>query len=304
MKPLLFGGLLAALLAPAWPQQLQSPPVISVKTDLVTLAVTVVDARGRFVGGLQQQDFSVFDEREQRPIEFFSSEDIPATIGLVVDSSSSMRERRDDVTVAATAFAAISHPGDEFFTVNFNEAVWPGLPPGVPFTQDVAQLRAALTAAPARGMTAVYDAVDRALDYLAFGSRDRKALIVVSDGGDNASSRTLDGVLDHARRSGAAVYTVIIVNPNDHGARPGTLKRLAADTGGRAFAPDSSAEVVGAFQQIARDIRSGYTIGFVPPESATGFRSIQVIAKTADNARLVARTRAGYYADGSRQGDR
>src|SRR6185369_15334556 len=103
------------------------------------------------------------------------------------------------------AFVESSHPLDELFTVNFNERVWPGLPPNVAFTRDAAQLRAALDSAPAQGMTAPYDAVALALAHIQLGTRDRKALIVVSDGGDNASAHTLPDVLDHARRAGIVI---------------------------------------------------------------------------------------------------
>lgn len=301
MRPLpclaLFLGLWSAL-GSASPQQHVEPlPVLTVKTDLVTLPVTVVDRRGEFVSGLRQEDFVVYDNGELQMIEFFTSEDVPATIGLVVDSSGSMRERRDDVTAAATAFAGISHPLDEFFTLNFNEVVWPGLPPHLPFTEDMDELRDALAAAPAAGMTALYDAVDRGLDYLERGTRDRKALIVVSDGGDNASGRTLDAVLEHARLTSAVIYGVSIVDLDDHEAKPEVVKQLARETGGRAFTPKRADEVMDAFAQIARDIRSSYTIGFSPPDTGEGgFRTVRVVADAGNGRQLSVRTRAGYYA--------
>jgi Ca-activated chloride channel family protein len=281
----------------ASPQQTDRPPVLSVTTDLVTLAITVVNRDGTFVEGLRPEHFNVFDNGERTPIEFFSSEDLPATIGLVIDSSGSMRDKREQVTAAATAFAALSHPLDELFTINFNERVWPGLPPAVEFTADRDQLRVALAGAPAQGMSAVYDAVDRALAYLEHGTRDRKALIVVSDGGDNASAHSLDQVLQRARRSTAIVYAVTIFDRDDHDARPRILKRLARDTGGEAFTPRGASEVVQSFEQIARELRSGYTIGIQPPDRIDGnFRSIRVVADAGDGRTLVARTRAGYYA--------
>jgi Ca-activated chloride channel family protein len=295
-----FLGLLGAF-GPVPPRQKEEPPpILSVRTELVTLPVTVIDRRGRFVTGLRQEDFTVYDGGERRTIEFFTGEDMPATIGLVIDSSSSMRDRREHVTTAATAFGASSHPLDEFFTINFNEAVWPGLPPSIAFTEDRDQLRAALSVAPARGMTALYDAIDRALGHLQLGTRDRRALIVVSDGGDNASSGTLDAVLDGARRTGAVIYTVTLWHPDDRDARPRVMKRLARETGGEAFTPARADDVIGAFAQIAREIRSGYTIGFVPPATADGgFRSIQVVVDAGDRRHLVARTRAGYHAGAS-----
>jgi Ca-activated chloride channel homolog len=281
----------------ASPQQIDRPPVLSVETDLVTLAITVVDREGIFVGGLRPQHFTVYDNGESRPIEFFTSEDLPATIGLVIDSSGSMRGKREQVTAAAMAFVALSHPLDELFTVNFNERVWPGLPPTLAFTADRDQLRLALADAPAQGMSAVYDAVDRALAHLEHGTRDRRALIVVSDGGDNASSQGLDHVLERARRSTAVVYAVTLFDADDHDARPRVLKRLARATGGEAFTPRDASEVVRSFEQVAHELRSGYTIGIQPPDShARGFRSIRIVVDAGDGRRLVARTRAGYYA--------
>jgi Ca-activated chloride channel family protein len=308
MKPLPYLGLflgLCSAFASASPQENEPPVILSVETGLVTLPVTVIDRRGGFVTGLRQEDFTVYDNGERQTIQFFTSEDVPATVGLVIDSSSSMRGRREDVTAAAAAFAAMSHPLDEFFTVNFNEVVWPGLPPSVAFTEDADRLRAALSGAPAQGMTALYDAVDRALDHLQLGTRDRKALIVVSDGGDNASSQTLDAVLEHARRTNAVIYAVTLAEPDDREARPRVLKKLARDTGGNAFVPARSADVMRSFTQIATELRSGYTIGFIPPETTDGgFRSVRVVADPGGHRQLTVRTRAGYYAEPSGRTDR
>jgi Ca-activated chloride channel homolog len=296
-------SLVLALLAAAGSassQQRVDAPVLSISTDLVSLTVTVVDRRGALVPDLRAEHFTVYDNDEPRPIQFFTSEDVAATIGLVVDSSGSMRGRRDDVTAAATAFADMSHPRDEFFTLNFNEAVWPGLPPQIAFTEDTGQLRAALSAAPAQGMTAVYDAVSRGLAHLRGGTRDRKALVVISDGGDNASRQTLDDVVESARMSDAVIYAVTFADPDNRDGRRQVMKTLARDTGGRAFIAKNGKDVLQAFAQIAREIRSGYTIGFEPSDTSTGgFRSVRVVVHTDDDDQLVARTRVGYYAGSS-----
>jgi Ca-activated chloride channel family protein len=296
----MFTALLLALSATAGStaaQQQEQPPILSVRTDLVTLPVTVVDQRGALVTGLRVEDFTVYENGRPHPIEFFTSEDLPATIGLLIDSSGSMRGRREAVTLAAGAFAAMRHSRDEFFTLNFNEAVWPGLPPAVLFTEDMEELEAALEAAPAQGMTALYDALYRALDYMELGTRERRALIVVSDGGDNASTRTLDAVVERARRTTVVLYSVTFPDRDNRDARPGVLKRLARETGGRAFAPDTTAEVSQAFTRIADEIRSGYTIGFTPAEASTPeFRAVRVVADGRDGRMLIVRTRAGYYA--------
>jgi Ca-activated chloride channel family protein len=198
------------------------------------------------------------------------------------------------------AFAAMSHMLDELFVVNFNERVWLGLAPSVAFTEDMDDIRAALADTPAQGMSALYEAVDRALDHLQLGVHDRKALIVVSDGGDNASVRTLDAVLDHARRTQAVIYAVAPFDPDNREAKPAALKMLARETGGRAFLARRSDDVTRSFTEIAKELRSGYTIGFEPPEpTAHAFRPIRVIVNAGGTRSLVARTRAGYYAEPS-----
>jgi Ca-activated chloride channel family protein len=283
-------------------QQHTEPPILSISTDLVSLNVTVVDLHGALVPGLRQEHFSVYDNGTRQTIQFFASEDIAATIGLLIDSSGSMRGRRDQVTTAAAAFVAMSHPLDEFFTLNFNEWVWPGLSPDVPFTADVDRLRAALSAAPAEGMTALYDAVSRGLAHLRRGTRDRKALVVISDGGDNASVQTLDDVVQGARQSDAAIYSLTFFDPDNRDGQRRVLKTLTRDTGGRAFVAKDGADVTRWLAQIAREIRSGYTIGFVPNDTThNGFRSIRVVVDPGDHRHLIARTRAGYYAGPSQR---
>jgi VWFA-related protein len=150
---------------------------------------------------------------------------------------------------------------------------------------------------PAEGMSAVYDAVDRALDHLALATRDRKALVVLSDGGDNASSQSLAGVTRRARQSGAVVYSVALLDHDNHDAKPRVLRTLARETGGSAFTPRHGSDVTSALAQIARDLRSGYTIGFAPRDTGeSGYRSIRVVADAGDGRPLVVRTRTGYYA--------
>ena len=296
-RAFVFIAAVATALAATASQQDVVAPVLSVHTDLVTLPVTVVDPEGGFVTRLRQEHFTVYDNDQPQHIEFFSSDDLPVTVGLVIDCSGSMQSKRTEITAAVTAFAAMSHPLDEFFTVNFNEHVWLGLPPPLTFTQDADQLRAALARAPSAGMTALHDGVDRGLAHLRNGTRDRRALIVVSDGGDNASLHTVEEVVQQARMAGAPIYSVTVFDPNDHTARPRLLKTLARETGGRVFTPRSTAEVMAAFAQIAREIRTGYTIGFVPAETmAASFHVLRVVVDTGTRRGLTARTRAGYYA--------
>src|SRR4029078_6481165 len=167
-------GLWVALASAAPQKETERRPTITVETDLVMLSVTVLDRHGALVPGLTQEHFKIYDNGQPKTIEFFTSEEIPAAVGVGVGSSSSMRGRRQEVTAAATAFANVSHPLDEFFTMNFNEAVLPRLPPPLVFAKNVEQLRSALAQAPARGMTALYDAIDRSLAHLLLVKRDRK----------------------------------------------------------------------------------------------------------------------------------
>ena len=293
---------LASLVAAASPAQRTDAPVLTIGTDLVTLTVTVVDRRGALVTGLRPEHFRVYDNGDPQTIQFFTSDDLPATIGLVIDSSASMRGRREHMTTAAAAFIDMRRPLDEFFTLNFNEVVWPGLPSSVVFSEDRDQLLAALSTLPAQGMTAVYDAIERGLTQLQRGTRDRRALILVSDGGDNASAQTLAVVLEHARRTNAVIYSVTFFDPDNRDARPDVLKTLARETGGRTLTPRRAEQVTRSFARIAEEIRSGYTIGFAPADTSVGgFRSIRVVVDAADDRQLIARTRAGYYAGSRRE---
>ena len=152
----------------------------------------------------------MYDNGEQQPIQFFTNEEMPATVGLVIDSSGSMREHRDEVTAAASAFAASATRSTNSSRSTSTKPSGPGCRQVSPSPSNLDQLRRALARAPAIGMTAVFDAVDRALDHLQLGTRDRKVLILVSDGGDNASSQTLAAVVEHARRTNAVIYSVAL----------------------------------------------------------------------------------------------
>jgi VWFA-related protein len=269
---------------------------------LVVLHATVIDRQGGFVSDLGQHDFEVFEDGKPQQIRVFTNEDVPVTVGLVVDHSSSMRPKLAEVTAAARAFVKLSNPEDEMFVVNFNEHVSLGLPAKIRFTDSVAQLEDAITAAPADGQTALYDAIAKALDELQAGSRDKKVLIVVSDGGDNASALSQAQVMRLAGQSSAVIYTIGIFDANDGDQNPGMLRRLAQVTGGEAFLVDQVLEIVTVSKRIARDIRHQYTIGYepanVPREGAS--HAIRVQAHAKGRERLSVRTRTSYVAGGER----
>jgi Ca-activated chloride channel homolog len=245
-------------------------PTFSSRADLVVLQVSVIDRRAGFVAGLPRDAFVVREDGRAQPIAVFEQDDTPVTVGLVIDNSTSMVPRRDAVKAAGLAFAQSSHPQDELFTINFNEQIWPGLPPGQPFTSDHATLRQALERSTARGKTAMFDAVLTALRYADRGTQPRKVLILVSDGNDNASQATLSDVLDAALRNDVVIYTICLTDPNDREAKPQILRELAKITGGESFSPKSNDDITPALERIAKDIRSSYTIGYAPPQAAPG----------------------------------
>lgn len=271
--------------------------ILSSHTDLVALPVTVVDRDGRLVAGLRPEQFAVYENDAPQPLAFVAQDDTPVTVGVIIDNSGSMRTKRDDVIAAGLAFAESSNPLDELFTLNFNERVWPGLPPGVSFASGFDQLRVALSTVTARGMTALYDAVTMGLDHLDEGTLTRKVLIVVSDGGDNASTARLKTVVDKARASNAVMYTVGLIDPDDSETNRGVLKQLAQLTGGAAFFPDQPGQVKEVFERIAEEIRSTYTLGYVPPDLPRNgdFRRVRVTVTAPDRRGLTARTRSGYF---------
>jgi Ca-activated chloride channel homolog len=286
----------------------QSPPrpnnqsdnqeTIKINVDLVVLHATVQNHKGIPVSGLGKEDFQVYEDGVLQEIESFSHEDIPVTVGLVIDNSGSMRPKRTEVIAAALAFARASNTKDQIFVVNFNEHVSFGLPANTPFTGKTAQLEFALSKVVADGMTALYDAVAAALEHLKKGDRDKQSLIVISDGTDNASRHNLARIMLLARQSEAIIYTIGIYDRDDPDRNPGSLKQLAKATGGEAFLPGSVKDVVPICERIARDIRNQYTITYVPTNiNYDGkYRVIQVKARAPDRGRLRVRARAGYYA--------
>ena len=292
--------------APA-PQDRNSESLrISVDVDLVVLHATVSDRQGGFVSDLGEKDFEVDEDGVPQSIRLFRNEDVPVTAGLIVDHSTSMAQRMPEVTAAAQAFVRSSNRDDQMFVVNFNEKVYLGLPAAIRFTDSTAELRDAIAATPIRGMTALYDAIAKGLEELQAGSRDKKVLIVVSDGGDNASAHSLAQVMKLAGQSNAVIYTVGIFQAEDKERNLGVLKDLAQATGGEAFLPEELPEVTAICERIARDIRHQYTIGYVPnnPTHDGVYHAIRVLARAeGHHGRLSVRTRTGYIASGEPRRD-
>lgn len=304
---LIFGSL---VVAGTLAQAAGFPPAISTQTeparsqvfraeaDLVVLPVTVTDRHGEFVPGLKAEDFQVYENNKLQKISLFTQTDRPIAVGLVIDGSGSMRPNRAEVLQGAKDFLASSNPQDQVFVVNFNEKASLGLPPSVPFTSNVSELEAAVLRSPTAGMTALYDAIALALHHLAVSTRNKKALIVISDGGDDASYTNFRQVLNSARHGSAIIYTIGIISKGQADINPGVLRRLAHDTGGEAYFPKSAADLPAIYHRIAEDLRAQYTIGYVPGNRTHDgtYRTIRVTVQPKGHGKLEARTRKGYFA--------
>lgn len=277
----------------------QDQPKISITTEMVVLPVNVTDPNGAFVSGLQKEQFRVYEDGRIQNVTLFAEEDSPVTAGILVDHSRSMRSKLSDVGAAVSTFARSSNPEDEMFVVDFNDTVSVQSLAGKPFTSDPRVLERAVSAVSAQGQTALYDAIAEGLKHLELGNREKKALIIVSDGGDNASRHKFSEVLSLARRAHAVIYSVGLFGSSDE-ENPAALEKLCRETGGIAFFPRPSQSISEIATAIARDIREQYTIGYAPPKELHGnsFRKIAVKVSAPDRGRLRVRTRTGYLASG------
>jgi Ca-activated chloride channel homolog len=274
----------------------QEPSFRSSSTELVVLPVVVTGKRGQFVADLDKERFAVFDNGRRVDVDFFSNEDAPVVVGLVIDASSSMGPKLGEVIAAALRFASSSNPNDELFAIRFNDDVQDAVPDHrFLLASDRVALEGALTSMRAQGRTALYDALLVALDHLEESSRARKILIAISDGGDNASQATLDRVLARARASNATIYTIGLFDNVDPDKNPRVLKELAHTTGGERFLPRSAGPLVQVCERIAREIRSGYTIGYAPPDRDGIYHRVRVVVDAGDR-HVEVRTRPGYFA--------
>jgi len=266
---------------------------------LVLLDVSVKDRAGSFVKGLSKEAFDVFENNVSQNITVFANNDLPVTVGILVDESGSMAPKRADVLAAAETFIQESNSRDEIFVLNFNDTVKRGLPNQTLFSDNIKQLRSALYRGIPGGKTALNDAVVDGLKQLELGTRGRKALIVISDGGDNASQYKRQEMLDKIEGSVATVYTIGLFDANDSDRNPGVLNRLAKISGGQAYFPESSSRMASVCRDIAEDIRARYTIGYLPQErKGTGSqRHIRISARIPGHAKLTARARTSYRYD-------
>lgn len=266
------------------------------EVDEVTLHATVVDQNNRLITDLGRNDFQVFEDGQPQKIVSFRREDIPVAMGIVIDNSGSMRDKRPAVNAAAISLVKSSNPQDKVFIVNFNEEYFLDQD----YTASIPKLDDALQRIEARGGTALYDATVASSDHLKkSGPLEKKVLLVVTDGEDNASRESLEQAIRTLQaENGPTVYTIGILGDEHSKRAKRALREMAEETGGVAFFPKDVSEVDAITQQIAHDIRNQYTIVYKPskPQSAGGYRTVKVEAIAKGYKHLQVRTRSGYYA--------
>lgn len=283
-----------------WAQQQEGPTVFRSDTGLVVCHTSVVDKSGHLVTTLTKDAFTVLEDGKPQEIKVFRREDIPVSLGLIVDNSGSMRDKRAKVEAANLALIKESNPDDEVFVVNFNDEAFLDLPHNKDFTNNLKELEEALTRVDSRGGTAMRDAIRMSIDHLKEKAhKDKKALVVVTDGNDNSSVVTLENLVKAAQQSEVLIYGIGLLGEEERREAQRAqraLKALGEATGGEVFFPKDVTEVDKIAHQVARDIRNQYTIGYTPSNTALDgtFRKIEIKVNAPGNPKV--RTRSGYYA--------
>jgi Ca-activated chloride channel homolog len=287
--------LLSSLFLAATLLAAQDDPIFRADTRLVLLPVSVADRAGKLVTDLPQKAFKVFENGAEQPIKIFKREDVPISLGIIIDNSGSMREKRQKVETASLDLVKASNPQDEVFIVNFNDDAWLD----VPFTSDIKKLEDGVAKIDSRGGTAMRDAINLSMDYLKKEGKKKRVLLVITDGNDNASSISLEKLVNRAQQEEILIYSIGLLSEEEH--REARIAKRALDgltreSGGMAFYPRAVAEVDAITLQVAHEIRNQYTIGYSPTVAATdgSFRQIKVIVNGPGHP--TARTRTGYYA--------
>jgi VWFA-related protein len=274
---------------------------IKLNVNLVVLHTTVLDDRSKFVDGLTQDNFRVYEDKIEQKLSLFKREDIPVSMGLVIDNSGSMRDKRPSVNEAALTLVQNSNPQDESFVVNFNDDFYLDLDKD--FTNSIPELKEALERIDARGSTALYDAIIGSLDHLKKGKKEKKVLLIVTDGEDNTSRNSLEKTVREIQKTDTVIYTIGLLGQDTKGREKKNAKKalteIALASGGVAFFPENVGDVHNICEQVAHDIRHQYTLGYYPLNVARdgSFRSVRVdVLPPRGKGKLVARTRNGYYA--------
>jgi Ca-activated chloride channel family protein len=268
--------------------------VFKKEVEEVVVHATVMDDKNHLVTNLDKSAFTVFENNQPQTISSFRHEDIPVAMGIVIDNSGSMREKRDKVNKAALNLVRSSNPQDQVFVVNFNDEYYLDQD----FTSNINKLREALEKVEARGGTALYDAILASANHLKEAKLQKKILFVVTDGEDNASRNSLEETVRKLQEeNGPTVYAIGLLGEEKARRARRALETIAQRTGGIAFLPRTLDEVDQISSSVAHDIRNQYTIGYKPttPKSVGGYRAIHVEAHAKGYGKLVVRTRSGYY---------
>src|SRR5205085_2242165 len=252
---------------------------IITRVNLVVLHTTVLDDRQRFADGLKQENFRVFEDKVQQKLSVFKREDVPVSMGLVIDNSGSMRDKRPKVNEAAITLVQASNPQDEAFVVNFNDDFYLDLDKD--FTSSVPELKEALERIDSRGSTALYDAIIGSVDHVKKGHKDKKVLLVVTDGEDNTSHNTLEKTIREIQKTDTVIYTIgLLSEESKKNAKRAkrALEQIAQASGGLSYFPESVDDVHSICEQVAHDIRNQYTLAYYPTNTKRDgtFRAVQV----------------------------
>jgi VWFA-related protein len=287
-------ALAALMLAPLLFSQDNPVTTFRTESNLVSLNVSVFDKDWHIVKGLPQSAFTVYEDDQRQDIKVFRQEDVPIALGLVIDASSSMVNKKDRVNAAAIAMVKASNPEDEVFVITFNEEAFIAQD----FTHNVKQLESSLRKVESKGDTAMRDALVLGLDHLRARSKvDKKVLLVITDGEDNSSIERQEQLIRAAHLTNAIIYGIGILGseqPASAARAKAELEALTLATGGRSWFPANAAETEKITPEIAHEIRNQYVIGYTPENTAKGeaFRRIRVEVNVPD-LRVV--TRSGYY---------
>jgi VWFA-related protein len=269
--------------------------VIRKQVEEVVVHATVLDRDQRMVTTLDRNAFKVYEDGKEQKLTSFRHEDVPVAMGIVVDNSGSMREKRDKVNKAALNLVRASNPQDQVFVVNFNDEYFLDQD----FTSDIGKLKEALEKIEARGGTALYDALVASADQCKNSPLQKKVLFAVTDGDDTASRQSLEQTIKRLQEeNGPTVYAIAILGEEKQRRTKRVLTTISERTGGLAFFPKTADEVDAISRRIAHDVRNQYTLGYKPtnPKTSGGYRSIRVEAEAKGHGKLTVRTRSGYYA--------
>jgi len=263
---------------------------------LVDLHATVIDSQGHLMLNLPQTAFTVYENGIKQQLKVFRREDVPVSLGLVIDNSASMRDKRAKVASAALGLVAASNPEDEVFILNFNDQA----SLEADFTNNIKTLEDALKKINSSGETAMRDALRMGIEHLKHGSsKEKKVLLVVTDGEDNMSVETLAHLIQTSQQEGVLIYAIGLLSdeePREAERAKRALDALTLATGGQSWYPKDLSEVEGIAREVAHDIRSQYTLGYISSNQVQDgtFRRIRVVVDAPGDP--VVRTRSGYYA--------